>query len=105
MLDTIMPASLQDMDESDEIAVHVCIGVLNRVPDTHLGGKMDNDSGAVHLEHFSHAFPVREIEVHKSKTRERRELGHAIFLQLHIIIVIQVVQSDDFMAFLKKPFR
>ncbi len=80
-------------------------GFRDGVSDAHLGGNVDDDARPVLLEQIPHAFPLREVEVGECETRTGRELGEAIFLHLDIIIIVQVVKTDDFFAFLKRPLR
>ena len=42
MLDSVMPAAFEDIDESHQVRVHIRMWILNRVAHTGLGRQIDH---------------------------------------------------------------
>ena len=53
-----MTAALEDIQEADEVALHVRVGVFERIADTRLGGQVDDDLEPFVREKRFHGFPV-----------------------------------------------
>ena len=61
MLDLAMTAAFEDVDETDEIALDVSVGVGKGVADTGLSSKVDDDFKFVLLEQTSQERKIGQI--------------------------------------------
>jgi hypothetical protein len=102
MLHAVPSAALQNIQEADQVAVHVSMRVLYRVAYAHLGRKMNNNLRLYFFEQFLHPHSVCQIQQKESEFPMRFEKGEPVFFELHVIIGIQVVHACDIVAFLQK---
>ena len=93
-----MPTPFQDVHEPDQIRVHVGVGILDRIPDPRLGGEMDHPLRFFPREEGFHAGPVRQIQTVEAKTPMVVQPGQSGLLETDVVVVVEVVEPDDFVA-------
>ena len=98
MLDRVMTASLQDMQEADEIRVDVAVRIFERVAHARLGGQIDDPLGLVLGEKTFNRGAIRQIAFHKLEILMGLQARKAGLLQIDVVIVIEVVEADDVVA-------
>src|SRR5262245_55352465 len=94
----MVPASFEDVQEPDEIAVDVRVRIGERVANAGLRGEMDDAIEAFFAEQPFQAFAITEFLAHQAKARMWRKTRKPRLLQRRIVVVIDVVQADDFVA-------
>ncbi len=57
----MMTASFEDIHESDEIALHIGIGIFERIADARLSGEVDDDLGLLLREKRFHGLSVGDV--------------------------------------------
>jgi hypothetical protein len=97
-----MPASFQNIEESSEIGVEIGVGILQRVTDTGLRGKMHDRSEFAVAKYGLYALAIGEIDLVKTEVVEFAENGDARVLQRRIIVVVNAVEAHDRAASLQK---
>ena len=100
MRHTTMTAQLQHVDEAGQVAVHVGMRVLQRVTHAGLRGQVDHPGRLELIEQRGQALAVGQVELADVGVRAPR--GHAITLDLRIVVVVVVVQADDALTALKQ---
>ena len=97
----MMPAGLQDVVESDHVALDIGIRVLDAIANTGLSGKVHHDVEMVFLEEAVDESLVGEVAFDELVAVLRGFCGlfldfaQAVLLERRIIVVIQVVEADD----------
>jgi hypothetical protein len=98
VLDAGLPASLQDVAESDEVGIDVGSRVLQRVADARLRTHVDDRLRSLHAEEARHSRAVCQIEAMEAEARVARQLGEPCLLQPGIVVVVEVVETDHLVA-------
>ena len=99
-----MAAPFQDIAESDEIGVHIRGRVLQRVPHTRLRSQM-NDQLRLHVrEELRDSGAVRQIHRNKLEPLVGRQLIDPCLLQARVVVVVQVIEPDHFVAAFEQQF-
>jgi hypothetical protein len=97
-----VPASFQNIEEAGEIGVEIGMGILQRVTDTSLRGKMHDRSEFAVAKNGLYALAIGEIDLVKTEVVEFAENGDTRVLQRRIIIVVDAVEAHDRAASLQK---
>lgn len=88
MLNFVVTASLQDIVETDKVALYVSVGIGDTVADSSLSGKVHDNSNLVFREDFLHCVFVSDGDVDKSPvTMQSLYFFQALILDVDIIIV------------------
>jgi hypothetical protein len=89
-----MPAAFQHVDETDEVAVHVGMGVHEGIPHPRLGAQVDDRFEAMRLEQLLHPLPVGQIEAKEPERRDLLQLAETGLFEIHAVVVVEVVQTE-----------
>lgn len=103
MLDFLMPAPLQEIEEAHDVAVDIGLGVGQGVPHAGLGGQVHDPLNGLARKQSGHGCAVGQIQLEESEPLEGRELSQPCFLEAHVIIVIEVIKAQDDLAALQEP--
>jgi len=107
--DPVMAASLQHRQGTGEVAVCVGKGVVQGVAHPGLGTEVDHPieplPGTLAGKECRHGLPVREIATLEAKPGQRQEPGQARLLQAHLVVVVEIVETDHLVALLDEPLR
>ena len=105
MADAVVPAPLENVDETDEIRVDVGMGVLQRVPDPGLRGEVDDRIGPFAREELRHRRAVRDAGPCIAETGERRDAIEPRLLEGDVVVRIEIVDADDLVAAFEQAKR
>src|SRR5690606_32296429 len=97
------PAGFQDIEEADDVAVNVGMGIFEAVANARLGGEVDDAVELIGGEASLHRHPVAEIGPDEAvastlparRLLQKREPG---FLQRRIVIVVDNIEANDLVA-------
>lgn len=96
MLDLMVTASLQDIIETDKVALNVSIGIGDAVADSCLSGKVHDNGNLVFREDFLHCIFVSYGGVDKSPvTMQGFDFFQALILDIDIIVVGNGINTND----------
>ena len=96
MLHRVVAAGLKNVVEADHIALNVGIRVGDRVPHTSLGTEVDHNVRVVLLEDAVDESFICEIAFNKGIVLELLEFSQSRFLDADIVVVVHVIQTDNF---------
>src|SRR5690349_4709538 len=102
MLHTPVAAGLQNVQEADEVARRIGMGIGERMTHARLGCEVDHRPEVVTAEQRVEAVPVREVEPREAVALEARETGKPGLLEPHVVIGVDAVESDDLAAGLEE---
>ena len=69
MLALVVAASLQHIHEADQVGVDIGVRIFERIANTCLGGKVNDDGEAMSLEELLHACAVSRIQLGEIEPR------------------------------------
>jgi len=103
--DLVVPAAFQDVDEAGKVAAHVRLGVLQRIAHACLRGEVDHArtgsrENSERMPSSSATFELFEPEA--GVLAQPFETG---LLEADVVVVVQVVDADDFVSGGKQPLR
>jgi len=93
-----MPAAFQDVDETDEVAVGIRMRMGQRVTHSRLGRQVHHPLHTLLGKQRGGGRRVGDVEPLETKAGMPAELRQAVFFQLGIVVVVEVVDSNDFVA-------
>ena len=93
MVGFTMPASFQNIEEPGEIGVELGVGILQRVTDAGLRGKMHDRSEFAIAKYGLSALAIGEIDLVKTEVVEFAENSDTRVLQRRIIIIVNAVEA------------
>ena len=102
MTDAVMAARLQDVDEALDIALHIGLRIDQGVAHARLGGEVDHDFEAVVGEQPRDARGIGQVDPRETESEHRLEPGKARLLKPDIIVVVDIIETDDVPALLQK---
>ena len=117
MLHAIMPTAFQYIHKTVDIRLHVSIRISNRIPYASLSRQIAHPVELLIGKQHLHRLPVFQIHPDKPIVRILRALRQLIppdaipidtrllqtaILQIHIIIIIQIIQAYDFIPALQE---
>ena len=105
MTAAIVPASLQNIGEADQIGVDIGVRISERVSHARLRGQMDDHGKPIPREQRRYRHAIRHIEPFELKARVVAQDIEPGGLQPRIIIGIEIVDPDDAVAGLQQPLR
>src|SRR5882672_3625539 len=98
MLDTMAAAALEDVERAEYIAGNIAVRILERVAHAGLGAEVHDALEFLAREELGHARLVGEVELHETKAALAVQLRQARALERDVVVVIEVIQSDDLIA-------
>ena len=98
MLDAVVAAAFQDVQEAGDIAGDVDVGVFGGVADAGLGGKMHDPLGLVLGEGGLDRSAIGEISGDMGVAGQRQQPIQPRLFQSRVVIVVEVVEADDLLA-------
>jgi len=105
MLSLPMPAPLENIGRSDEIGIHVGCRIHGRMGDAGLRSKMRHIGKPLRSKQPRHGAAVGDIASFEAKVRVGTQLSKPRLLETGVVIVVEVVDTDDAVAFTGKPAR
>lgn len=98
VLDRVVAAGLEDVEEADEVALEVCAGILDGVADTGLGGEVYHNVEAVLREQALDEGGIAQVATHEGEAAVGVGLGQhaqARVLDAGVVIAVKVVEAED----------
>lgn len=96
MLDLMVTASLQDIIETDKIALYVSIGIGDAVADSSLGGKVHDYGNLVFREDFLHCVFFSDGGVDKSPVAmQSLYFFQTLILDVDIVVISNRIDTDN----------
>lgn len=96
MLDFVVTAGLQDIVESDKVALNVRVGIGDAVADSSLSGKIHDNGNLVFREDFLYCVFVCDGGVDKSPIpMQGFDFFQTLILDVDIVVVSNGVNTDD----------
>lgn len=98
VLDRVVAAGLEHVEEADEVALEVGARVLDGVADARLGGEVHHNIEAVLGEQALDEGGVAQVAAHESEAAVRVGPGQhaqARILDAGVIIAVEVIEADD----------
>src|SRR3990172_10945925 len=105
MLHAAMPASLDNVAESNQIGVNIGLGISDRISHACLGRQMHYGVELLFLKKLRHCFPIDDIELLEFELAMVLYALEARFLQPDIVIVIHIIDAAPRIAPLQQPER
>jgi hypothetical protein len=95
--------SFEYIHETDQIAGHIFVWTGKGVPYSGLGCEMNNGFELAVVEKTFHPFFIREIQREEPESGSYAELPKPRIFEPGVVIIVQVVHTDNFKPILKKP--
>ena len=96
MLDLVVTASLQDIVESDKVALNVSVGISDAVADSCLSGKVHDNGNLVFREDFLHCIFVSDGGMNKSPIpMQGFDFFQTLILDVDIVVVGDRIDTDN----------
>lgn len=98
MLDGVVAAGLQDVEEADEVALEVGARVLDGVADARLGSEVHHYIEAVLSEQALDEGGIAQVAAHEGEAAVCVGLGQhaqAGVLDTGVVVAVEVVETDD----------
>lgn len=96
MLDLVVTAGLQDIVETDKVALYVSVGIGDAVADSCLSGEVHNNGNLVFREDFLHCVFVSDGGVDKSPIpMQGFDFFQTLILDVDIVVVGDGIDTDN----------
>ncbi len=98
MLDRVVAADLEHVEEADQVALEVCARVLDGVADARLRGEVHNNVEAVIGEQTLDEGGVAQVAAHEGEAAVCVGLGQhtqAGILDAGVVVAVEVVETDN----------
>lgn len=89
-------AGFEDVIETDEVSLDIGTGVGDAVTYTGLGSEVDYNLGFVLSKEAVNQLFVGNVAFNKGEVGILRQLGEALFLKTHVVVVVHIVDSDNY---------
>src|SRR5680860_1511339 len=105
MLHPVVPAPLQHVEETHQVAVYVGVRILQGIAHTGLSRHVGHALKALSLKETLHSLPVRQVQVGKAETVHLLQQGPARLLEAHVVVGVEVVQPHNLISALQQSPR
>src|SRR6185312_3659569 len=105
MLDAVVAAAFEDMQEAGEIGIDVAVRVVERVAHPSLRREMDYTLGLFAGEGGLDGRPVAKIGFEEAEAFALLQPGEACLLERHVVIGIEIVEADHLVTAVEQPCR
>lgn len=103
MFDLVVSAGFEDIGETYNVGVYVGVGVFKTVANASLCCEVDDGGEVVFVEQLLHGRSSFQSNVMEGKARMSLQVLQSCFLQIHIVIIIEIVYSDNIVAIVQQP--
>ena len=101
MLYLPVSASFQKIYEPVQVAFHIGMGIGEGIAYSRLGGQVYHIVEMVVLKELFHAGAIMEVQVAELEILMFPELVEASFLQIDVVVVVEIVKAHNSLAFLE----
>ena len=95
MFDAVVPAAFDDMEETGDVALHVHVGILDRVAHPRLGGQVHHALEFLAGKHRLHGGAVGNVDLREAKAIESGQNLQSRRFQRRVVVAVEVVDADD----------
>jgi len=103
MLNAGVPASFEDVEKADDVAVDVHVGILEGVAHARLSRKVNDALRPFAREEIRYPASVGDIELYEPESGVRREPREARLLQGNVVVVVEIIEAENVVAARKEP--
>ena len=100
----MIPAAFQNIDESDQVRFNIGLRIGQWVSHPRLSGQIDNHIHTVFLENLFQPLFVGQIGSIKPEQGVRFEYFQPFLLELRIIVIVQVINSENMVSVIEESF-
>ena len=97
-----MPAALQYVDETDQVAVHIGPRILYGIADPRLRRQVDHAVELLLPEQRRKRLPVGDVHPYETEVLIGRELREPGFFQDDRIVIVEIVNAYHFITSVKQ---
>src|SRR5689334_11550735 len=105
MFDAMVATTFENVQKAGDIAAHVYMWILRGIAHARLRGEVDHALRFVLREYRFDRGAVGEIGGDMGIVRVILETRQARLLQIHIVIITEVVDANNLIAAIKQPHR
>src|SRR5579864_3475401 len=105
MLNGAVAAALEHVERSAYVAQHIGGRVLQRVAHARLRREVHDTLEALAGEERRNSRRVREIQLHEAERSVPGEAREPRLLELHVVVIVEVIEADDFLPLIEEPLR
>ncbi len=105
VLDAVVAAAFEQVGEADDVRLHVGVRILQRVAHAGLRGEVDDGVEVAFLEQVFHHHAVGDVVLEEAEVGVGLELLQPRELQRRVVVVVEVVDADHFVAALQQDLR
>ena len=98
VLDLVVTATLQDVQRADQVAVGICMGVLDGIAHARLRGQVHHALEARLCKQRVDAGSVGQVQPAEREVVVVPQDLEPRFLQRRVVVVVQVIEPDDLVA-------
>ena len=102
MFNGVVTAAFQDVHERHEIAVNVSMWIRQRITHSCLRREVDDSLRSNVPEQFSRSRSIRQLQLLEVESWPLKQLGQTILLQGWIVVVVQIIHTEDFVSLIQK---
>ena len=102
MPDVAVPATFEDIAESDQIGIDVTVRVVDGVAHAGLGGEIDHHVETVVPEQLRQCFPISHVDPPEAEGPGRTQPFKPGLFQTRIVECVQVVYGEDPVSLLQQ---
>ena len=100
-----VPAAFENVQKTDDVAIDVRVGILERIAHAGLGRQMYDPIGRFALEHVFDSCPVGNVGLDEAETLVRGQPRQSRLLQGNVVVVVEVVQPQNIVTAREQPLR
>src|SRR6266480_5056104 len=95
MLNAGVPAAFENVQKTDDVAIDVRVGILERIAHAGLSRQMNDAIGWFALEDIFHSSPVGNVDLDEAETIVLGQPRQSRLLQGNVVVVVEVVQPQN----------
>src|SRR6266480_4622485 len=105
MLDAGAPAAFENVQKTDDVAIDVRVGILERIAHAGLSRQMNDAIGRFALEDIFHSSLVGNVDLDEAETVALNQPLQSRLLQGNVVVVVEVVQPPNTVAAREQSLR
>lgn len=105
MLDAVVAAAFENVEEADEVGIGIAVRIVEGVAHAGLGGEMHDALRAFLGEQIGDGGAVGEVGFDEAEIGESRQAVEPGVLKRDFVVVVDVVEADDGIAPLEEHAR
>ena len=98
MLDAVVAAAFEDVQEADDVAVDVDVRILDRIAHAGLRREVDDAAEFLGRKQRLHAAAIGQVELYEAEIPLPLQYLEARGLEARIVVVVEIVEADDLIA-------